>query len=71
MVVTLEHSEEEDRAPVNVHQLNYERRMSRRNAKFNAQKAIRQTNNRVGGFDLNIKKNMGAQKIRRIEHGLC
>ncbi|KAI6184233.1 R3H-assoc domain-containing protein [Aphelenchoides bicaudatus] len=69
VVVTFEDSSDENEGhpPTNVHQLNYERRLSRRNAKFNAQKAIRQSNNRVGG-DVNIKKNMGARNMRRVEH---
>lgn len=71
VVVEVEHSEEEEDLPP-VHRLNYERRMSRRNAKHNAQKAIREANTRMTMYpnaEMDVKKRLSAQKQRRIEHG--
>lgn len=68
-MVEIANSEEEERQPdaESIRRQKFERRMNRRNA----QKSIRQADKLIlrGNPELHVKKNMGAQKWRRIENG--
>jgi hypothetical protein len=72
VIVDVEVSEEDDSPTVNpIHKLDYERRLSRRNAKYEARKALNQTRKQMMASDVvdfNVKKRMGAHKWRRIEN---